>query len=294
MPTEPGEYELRYIVRGTDRDILVRKPITITAVSAMLDAPDNAPAGSELVISWTGPDGKNDHLSVAEPGAKPNQYESYTYTRDGSPLRLQMPSEPGEYELRYIVRGTDRAVLVSQSITVTPVSANLEAEASTIAGSDLLVTWQGPDYRNDYLSIAEPGAKANGYESYTYAREGSPLRVQVPAEPGTYELRYVMQGTDRVVLERQTLTVEPVTAALQFDSVATAGGTMMVTWQGPDYRGDYIAISRIGDKGHETYARTSDGSPLTIKVPEAAGDYELRYVMNLDRTVIERVPLTVQ
>ncbi|MCP5039348.1 MAG: VWA domain-containing protein [Rhodobacteraceae bacterium] len=294
MPTSPGEYELRYIVQGTDRDILVRRPITVTSVSAMLDVPDQAPAGSQLVVTWSGPDGRNDHITVAEPGAKPNQYESYTYTRDGSPLRLQMPSQPGEYELRYIVQGTDRDILVRRPITIMPVPATLEAPASAPAGSLLLVSWLGPDYKHDHISIAEPGAKPNKYESFTYTRDGTPLRIKVPTQPGTYELRYILQGTERMVLVQQPLIVEPVEATLQAEATVAAGGNLVVNWSGPDYHNDYIAISQVGEKGYETYTYTKEGSPLIVKAPDQPGSYEVRYVISQDRTIIASQTLTVQ
>lgn len=44
-------------------------------------------------------------------------YINYTYTRDGNPLRLRMPDEPGTYELRYSFR--DRQVIHTRPITVT-------------------------------------------------------------------------------------------------------------------------------------------------------------------------------
>jgi len=142
--------------------------------------------------------------------------------------------------------------------------------------------------------VAEPGTGANKYESYAYTRDGSPLKLQMPSKPGTYELRYVMTGSDRRVVGTRTITVEPVSASLQAEASAAPGSNLVVTWEGPDYRNDYLAISRAGEDGHETYVYTRDGSPIILKVPDRPGAYELRYVMGQDRKVLYSQPLTVQ
>ncbi len=69
------------------------------------------------------------------------------------------------------------------------------------------IGWTGPAYARDYLSIAKVGERDGAYEFYTYVNEGSPLRLQMPEAPGTYELRYVMdQGA--TVLMRKAITVD--------------------------------------------------------------------------------------
>lgn len=67
-----------------------------------------------------------------------------------------------------------------------------------------------------------------------------------------------------------------------------------MTWQGPDYPGDYITISALGDDGYESYAYTSKGSPALLDLPETPGTYEIRYVIDQDLRVIAQVGLTVQ
>jgi len=54
---------------------------------------------------------------VAPADSPDDEHISYTYTRDGSPLKLQMPPEAGDYEIRYIQR-QGRKALASQPVTV--------------------------------------------------------------------------------------------------------------------------------------------------------------------------------
>ena len=67
-------------------------------------------------------------------------------------------------------------------------------------------------------------------------------------------------------------------------------------WDGPDFSDDYVSIARAqsSDDEYETYGRTSQDSPLILKLPEQPGAYELRYVVGQNRKVIARKPLTVE
>ena len=87
------------------------------------------------------------------------------------------------------------------------------------AGEPLLVDWKGPDYKNDYISVADVGAKGGKYHYYTYTREGSPLRLKMPLDPGEYEVRYIL-NQDNVIKAKQTIKVEPVDVSLDFADVA--------------------------------------------------------------------------
>lgn len=197
MPDEAGQYELRYLA-GQSRATLARLPITVTEVTASLEAPPIAPAGSELSIVWTGPDNKNDYVAVVPPGADEGKHLKYAYTRKGSPAKVQMPDEAGQYELRY-VSGQSKATLASVPISITAVTASLEAPPSASAGAEISITWTGPDNKNDYISIAKAGSPDNKYIAYSYTRKGSPTRLKAPKEAGEYEIRYVMGQSKRVL-----------------------------------------------------------------------------------------------
>jgi Ca-activated chloride channel homolog len=204
MPDDAGAYELRYY-SGQSRSVLVSLPITVTVVTATLEAPPSAPAGSEIKVVWTGPDNKNDFVAISQAGDEENKYSNYAYTRDGSPSKVRMPDDAGAYELRYY-SGQSRSVLVSLPITVIEVTATLEAPPVAPAGSEVKVVWTGPDNKNDFIAIAEAGAEEGKYLKYAYTRDGSPAKIKTPESPGSYELRYFM-GQSRKVLVSLPLTV---------------------------------------------------------------------------------------
>lgn len=292
MPAEPGDYEIRY-VHPQGPTVFARRPVRVEAVQASVSAPQTATAGADVLVEWSGPAYANDYISVARPGSAGGKQLTYTYTREGSPLRLTMPLEAGSFEIRY-VQNQGKKVLARQAIDLEMPQAALSAPERARAGERVLVSWEGPDFRNDFIAVAEPGARPGATVTYTYTRTGSPLRVAMPARPGTYEIRYVANGTPKVVLARRMVEVEPVTARVALAGEARAGAQALVEWQGPGYEGDFIAVGRPGEKRYQAYSLVRDGSPLRVKMPEEPGAYELRYVMKQGQTVLATVPLEVR
>jgi len=254
--------------------VLASRSIEVVAVGADLVAPTEAEAGQTVQVGWTGPDYDNDYIGVSVPGE--DGYVTFTYTREGNPLEIVMPSEPGTYELRYFIH-QDRSVLATAPITVSAVKAELTAPDRSAVGARVQVDWTGPDYGNDYIAVSIPGD--DGYETFTYTREGSPLEIVMPPEPGSYELRYVM-NQDRKVLAVRAIEVEDIAVTIVAPDTGPAGGTLIVGHDGPDHDRDYIAVGIPGSDGYETYRYTRDGNPLEVTLPDAPGTYELRYFLS--------------
>jgi len=287
MPSEPGDYEIRYVMRQGST-VLATLPITVTELAVRVVAQAEASVGAEVTVGWEGLDYQGDYIAVEEVGG--NRYINYTNTSEGNPLQLLMPSEPGEYEIRYILR-QDSQVLASRIIAVTPVKSTLTIADSAVAGETISVIWEGPNYNADYIAVEEVGG--NRYINYASTSDGNPLGLQMPAQPGDYEVRYVMrQGT--TVLAQAPITVGALKVQLVADNAVAAGTEIIVGWDGHDYAGDYIAVSKPDSDRYETYAATSSGNPVTVRLPDEPSDYEIRYVMRQDSTIVARLPLTLE
>lgn len=89
-----------------------------------------------------------------------------------------------------------------------PVQASVQAPASVDVAVNFDVQWQGPKYKSDYISIAHPDQRPGSYVNYTYTREGKPLKVRAPSDPGTYEVRYIL-GRGNKLLARTTINIMP-------------------------------------------------------------------------------------
>lgn len=70
------------------------------------------------------------------------------------------------------------------------------------------VAWQGPANKEDYISVARPDQGPGSYVNYTYTREGSPLKVRAPSDPGTYEVGYIL-GPGNKLLDKTTIEITP-------------------------------------------------------------------------------------
>ncbi|WP_018718164.1 VWA domain-containing protein [Arhodomonas aquaeolei] len=307
MALDPGRYHAE-VLRIEDeasagRDVVIEEGSgqrTVTVVlpplrpPASLDGPASALAASSVQVGWDGPDGKDDYVAVARPEAEARDSINYSYTRDGDPVTLTMPPEAGTYELRYIQQEGHR-ILARREITVEPVEASLDAPETANVAAPVQVRWQGPDYQDDYVTVARPDADARDYEGYTYTRKGNPLTLTMPPEPGTYELRYI-QHEGRKVLARRDITVEAVSASLDAPETAKAAAPVQVRWQGPDYQDDYVTVARPDDgaRDYEGYTYTRDGNPLRLTMPPEAGTYELRYIQHEGRKVLARREIIVE
>ncbi len=221
---------------------------------------------------------------------------------DGAELALTLP--PGNYRARAQVgEASATAEIQVQSgrsarhllpLALPLPEATLEAPDSVPAGSRIEVTWTGPANRRDYIALAVPGAPEGSYERYTETRHRNPARLQVPDAVGDYELRYVV-GQSKRTLATRPVTLTPVQATLEAPDSVPAGSRIEVAWTGPDNRRDYIAIAVPGapEGSYEGYTETRFRNPARLQVPDAVGDYELRYVVGQSKRTLATRPVTL-
>jgi hypothetical protein len=117
-PDQPGEYEVRYLTGQTYATIATGK-VTVGAVTAKLQGPAEAVAGSTFSVNWQGPNNPQDYITVVAKGAKEGTSAHYRYTAEGSPAKLVAPLQAGEYELWYAT-GQSHATLGRTTIKITP------------------------------------------------------------------------------------------------------------------------------------------------------------------------------
>ena len=99
---EPGAYELWYVT-GTDDSKQATRPITVTPYVVTLNAPDQVAQGAAFDVSWTGPNGPSDYITIVLAGSAIGAYGDYQYTQNfvGKPIPLHAPTTAGDYEIRY-------------------------------------------------------------------------------------------------------------------------------------------------------------------------------------------------
>ncbi|NYT65018.1 VWA domain-containing protein [Alcaligenaceae bacterium] len=313
MPAKPGAYDIRYIWRGTDnkRHVLATTTIQVADTEAALIVPDSVQAGSIIPVEWNGPASKDDYIDIVPADQKKlGNGLSYFYParlEDGKPGELKGPTKPGQYQVRYVLRASGPARLVtSVPLTVTAATASISIPDSAEAGSLLSVFWTGPAGQHDYIDLVPADQKSLGNGlSYFYpakSEDGETGELKGPTKPGQYLVRYVLRGGgDPRMIASTPLTVTAVEASLMAPDNVSAGSVVTVSWTGPARKDDYIDLvpadqKKLGNGLSYFYpAKSDDGATGEVKAPKKPGQYLLRYVLRSagPAQLLSSRPLTV-
>lgn len=295
-PARPGAHVLRYISPRREPDVLAEQPITITDATATLEAPATAMATSPVTVVATGPMLDRHWIGFAPKGSEPGAYLDYerpTGTR--SEVVLSAPSEPGEYEIRYVLNESER-VLASRPITITAAGASIEAPAQAEAASRVTVRATGPNDARHWIGFAPAGSDIGAYLDYQRPTgETSVVELAVPATPGDYEIRYVLNEAEKIAASRPIKVVEA-KGSIEAPATARAGEVITVTATGPFSGSHWIGFAPAGSGAGEyrDYQRpTGPTSVLQLTAPDEPGDYEIRFVLNESERVLVSRPIKV-
>ena len=295
-PFETGEYEVRYLNGNT---VLARSPITLEQADITLRVLSEVHAGGNFQVEWTGPDGQNDYITIVKPDAPEGTYDSYQYTERGNPLTLTADIEPGEYELRYTTDRSGEGGKIFARVPVEVLEAVpvfLQAALEAAGGSDLEIEWAGPANDNDFITIVPVDANESAYADYVYARDAnSPLMLNVPVEPGDYEVRYVNEREGKTLGRIPLKVVANSTTVQAAVSEAMAGTMIEVTINGAASDDDFVTIVKAdaseGSYADYYYARNATSEKLQTSFEP--GDYEARLVNEREGKVVARAPITL-
>ena len=295
VPDAPGEYEVRYHLTKSYR-VLATTTLRVTDVEASIEVQAKAEAGGEVKVSWTGPGKQGDFISIDLVDSDDRTYgPNYNYPKRGNPLKIRVPQDPGDYEVRYHLARTYR-VIASAPFTATGIEATLSAPAAVDAGSSFKVAWTGPGYQGDYISIDKLDAEEREYGNYASVKEqDKPVSISAPDEAGEYQLRYHLRQSYKV-LGTAPLRVDPVQASLTAPETIETGAKFEVGWDGPGNRRDFITMvmpeTEEGKYG-KNYSYTRRGNPVRLQAPKSPGDYELRYLTGQKHYTLASRAITV-
>lgn len=226
-PVEPGNYEIRYLT-GRGNKTLGSAPIQITDSAASVQFTSPARIGQTLSVQWTGPANPREFITVVKAGTRDSQYAGYTYVDKGNPLNLLLPEVPGDYEIRYMTADSDR-VLARAPLKIETVAASVEGPATAVARSLIQVKWSGPDNAQDYIAITKAGKPAS-YIHYSYTARGNPVTIEVPKEPGDYDIHYLTANSAQS-LAMAKLKVTPAATPGKLQVMPPAGTAKDATFQ---------------------------------------------------------------
>ncbi|HWJ75259.1 MAG TPA: VWA domain-containing protein [Kaistia sp.] len=191
-PAEAGTYELRYYHPELNA-VLATRVLDVAMRPVTVSAPARVPAGTPMTIGWTGPAAASDAIWITAANSE-TELASVGVRHNFKPVMLDAPLEPGLYEVHYH-SAADNNTAAKVQFTVDPPAVTLTAPPSAPAGTRIDVAWTGPGGRFDDVVIARAGMASAEHVTMSRIRpDMASVRVTVPSEPGSYELRYVAGG----------------------------------------------------------------------------------------------------
>jgi Ca-activated chloride channel homolog len=280
-PAEAGAVELRYVSPIRKPSVLARVVLQVGDAEASIDAPDTVPTGSKVKVTARGPVGSRHWIGFAPKGSPITAYLQYARpTAAVSEVELMPPSEPGEYELRYVLNERER-IIATRPITVVASSASVSGPETAMAGDTVKFKASGPEGSGHWIGFAPAGGDAGSYRDYVRPQgattEGT---LMAPTEAGDYELRYVLNEREKVVAS-QAIKVTPAVAKLDAPTSLSPGQELTVRFQGPRHASHWIGFVKRDTLDYLRYADV----PLE-------GDSDIVFVV--DKTAIARNAVTVQ
>ena len=257
---------------------------------------------SEVDVVWSGPADRGDYVTFAPIGTQDSSYLDYAMvpamaiSKGKGQVTLQAPATAGPMELRYVSPIRKSSVLARLVVQIADAQASIEAPASAPSGSMIKLTARGPVSRTHWIGFAPTGSDINAY--LKYARPTGPvseLELMTPVEPGEYELRYVLNERERILVARPILVVASA-ATVSGPSTAMAGDTVAIKASGPEGSTHWIGVAPAGsDAGvYLDYVRPQGATTTaTLMAPTEPGDYELRYVLSEREKVVASQPIKV-
>jgi hypothetical protein len=269
-------------------------PAAAPELSAEVSAPDSAEIATRVEVSWKGPANRDDYISVARPDQPPGARINWTFVREGNPLKVWMPSDPGKFEVRYVL-GQGQKLLAKSPIAVRAVPAKVEPAGPVNAAAWIEVKWEGPARDGDYISVARLDQQPSANVGSTLLKTGNPLKVRAPSDPGAYEVRYILARGVKL-LAKAAITINPVTAEVRPPASAAAGAEFEVQWQGPGYPEDFVSVAGVNQPpgAYVNNASVRKGSPLKLRAPKEAGTYDVRYVLGRGNRLLAKTTITIK
>lgn len=270
---------------------------------AALTAPDTAARGATISVSWQGPNRAGDYIDIVDfDGAGAKAYETVVLAEQG-PLEIQMPAETGPFVLRYVQPmtsdeaqavngGTTERTLATRLITVVEGGEIIEAPQTVLQSAliEVAVTQDVP--AGSYIGVFP--AETLGVDGWSAAADlgsGMPVQLQVPIEPGAYELRLIIPGSGASfdVAAARPISILPAAIEMSAPAQVAAGSSFDVTWSGPVAGENWFDLTEVGEtaiygyEGYTTYsyAYVGTGAPATLTAPDMIGRYEIRYVASV-------------
>ncbi|MEM7746271.1 MAG: VWA domain-containing protein [Pseudomonadota bacterium] len=293
VPSAPGLYEVRYVL-DVGRVTLAVASIEVTEPGVTLTAPEMVVAGAQFDVAWSTLIDARDLVTIVPSGTEEGKIENHLRVRANLDGKLQAPSAPGFYEVRYVL-DEGRRTLAAATVEVTEPEATISAPETVLAGARFSVSWGAPIAARDLVTIVPAGADEGTIEKHLRVRANQDGQLVAPGTPGLYEVRYVLDEGRRTLAITMVEVTEP-EVTLTAPETVRASGEIDVAWTGdaPNQQ-DIVTVVPLGaDPGQvDTHVRIRANTSAKLRAPDQPGLYEVRYVLDSGRRTLAAVQVEV-
>ncbi len=250
------------------------------AAAIGLGAPEQVTTGASFEVSWTTNVHPSDFVTIVPADAKEGARQNHLRVRDKRTGTLVAPADPGLYEVRYVLDQGGRTQAVA-AVEVVAAEVGVAAPAQITTGASFEVSWTMNVHPSDFVTIVPADAKEGARQNHLRVRDKRTGTLVAPADPGLYEVRYVLDQGGRT---QAVAAVEVVAAQVTINGpdVVRAGSPVAAAWSGVIHRSDYVTIVPAGAKQgtRQNHIRVGDKVSGEVRAPGEPGLYELRYVLD--------------
>ncbi len=291
-PAEVGLHQVRYVSDTTKRT-LGSTPVEVIEAEVSVSAPAEVAQGSKFDVSWSKSVHRSDYITIVPADTKEGTRQNHIRVGEKLEGSLVAPAEPGLYEVRYVLDEGGRT-LATAAVEVLESEVSINAPTEVAQGSKFAVSWSKTVHRSDYITIVPAGAKDGTRQNHIRAGDKLEGSLNAPAEPGLYEVRYVLDEGHRTLA---TAAVEVMEAEVTVSAPpeVTQGAKFAVSWSKSVHGSDYITIVPAGAKDgtRKNHIRVSDKRESSLVAPADTGLYEVRYVLDEGHRTMATTPVEV-
>jgi Ca-activated chloride channel family protein len=245
-------------------------------------------------IEWSEAVHPRDLVTIVPAGAPADAYADYRRVSNTSAGTLQAPAEPGDYEIRYLLEESGQAV-ASSPLRVTVAETSVSAPATALAGARIEVRWTRAIHPRDIVTIVPVDASAEATADYLRVSTTESGALDTAAEPGDYEIRYLLEASGQVIARAPIVLTAP-EVAITGPATVAPGERFEARWTRTVHPRDLVVIvpADAPADADEIYRRAGRGDVGTLQAPETPGDYEVRYLLVASGLAIAKASIRVE
>ena len=258
-----------------------------------ISGPEQATTGASFDVAWSKTISSTDMITIVPVGTDEGTRHNYRRTGNDTEGSLTAPAEPGLYELRYIL-DEGKKTLATAPIEIVEAEVDVTGPAQATTGAAFDVAWTSTISPTDMITIVPVGTDEGTRHNYRRTGNDTEGSLTAPAEPGLYELRYMLDEGKKTLATAPIEIVEP-EIGISGPAIVRAEANVDISWSSTINSTDMVTIVPAGaDEGtRNIYTRTGNATDGRLKAPTETGLYEIRYVLDEGKKTLASAPLEV-